>query len=76
MNTPVNIHMVNDLFLEKKIHLLTKLGSVDMTGICKSINSIYLGDDKVPVVSMELRVTSTISFNVEVPISLIRVDEE
>ena len=73
MNTPTNIHMATDLFEGKKVHILRESGSVDMTGVCKFIKSISFTNREDPTIVMDLDVTSSISFSVESPISLIRV---
>ena len=77
MNTPTNIHMATDLFEKKKVHILSESGSVDLTGVCKFIKSIsFINDREDPTVEIDLGVTSSISFSVESPISLIRLVED
>jgi hypothetical protein len=76
MNTPTNIHMATDLFEGKKVHILSESGSVDLTGVCKFIKSISFYDREDPTVTIDLGVTSSISFSVESPISLIRLVED
>jgi len=77
MNTPTNIHMAADLFEGKKVHILSESGSVDLTGVCKFIKSIsFINDREDPIVEIDLGVTSSISFGVESPISLIRLVED
>ncbi len=76
MNTPTNIHMATDLFEGKKVHILSESGSVDLTGVCKFIKSISFYDREDPTVEIDLGVTSSISFSVESPISLIRLVED
>ena len=73
MNTPTNIHMATDLFEGKKVHILSESGSVDLTGVCKFIKSISFINREDPTIVMDLSVTSSISFSVESPLSLIRV---
>ena len=76
MITPTNIHMATDLFEGRKINILSKSGAVDMTGVCKFIKSISFRDEDDPTVVIDLNVTSSITFNVETPISLINVVED
>jgi len=76
MNTPTNIHMAADLFEGKKVHILSESGSVDLTGVCKFIKSISFYDREDPIVEIDLGVTSSISFSVESPISLIRLAKD
>ena len=73
MNIPTNIHMATDLFEGKKVHILNESGSVDMTGVCKFIKSVSFINREDPLITMDLSVTSSISFSVESPLSLIRV---
>ena len=73
MTSITNIHMATDLFEGRKINILSKSGSVDMTGVCKFIKSISFTNREDPTIVMDLDVTSSISFSVESPISLIRV---
>ena len=47
-----------------------------MTGVCKFIKSISFRDEDDPTVVIDLNVTSSITFNVETPISLINVVED
>ena len=76
MNTPANIHMAADLLEGNKVHILSESGSVDLTGVCKFIKSISFYDREDPTVEIDLGVTSSISFSVESPISLIRLVED
>ena len=73
MNTLTNIYMATDLLLNKKVHILNESGSVDMTGVCKFIKSVSFINREDPTIVMDLDVTSSISFSVESPLSLIRV---
>lgn len=73
MIIPTNIHMATDLLQDKKVHILRESGSVDMTGVCKFIKSISFTNREDPTIVMDLDVTSSISFSVESPLSLIRV---
>jgi len=76
MNTPTNIHMASDLLLNKKVHILTNSGGVDMTGTCKFIKGISFINREDPTITMDLSVNASISFTVESPLSLIRVVDE
>ena len=73
MTSITNIHMATDLLEKKKVHILSESGSVDMTGVCKFIKSISFTNREDPTIVMDLDVTSSISFSVESPLSLIRV---
>ena len=77
MNTPANIHMAADLLEGNKVHILSESGSVDLTGVCKFIKSIsFINDREDPIVEIDLGVTSSISFSIESPISLIRLAKD
>ena len=76
MNTLTNIYMATDLLLNKKVHILNESGSVDMTGVCKFIKSVSFINREDPLITMDLSVTSSISINVEAPLSLIKLVDE
>ena len=77
MTSITNIHMAADLLEGNKVHILSESGSVDLTGVCKFIKSIsFINDREDPTVEIDLGVTSSISFSVESPISLIRLAKD
>ena len=76
MNTLTNIYMATDLLLNKKVHILNESSSVDMTGTCKFIKSVSFINREDPLITMDLSVTSSISINVEAPLSLIKLVDE
>jgi len=76
MTSITNIHMASDLLEGKKVHILSESGSVDMTGVCKFIKSISFINREDPTIVMDLDVTSSISINVEAPLSLIKLVDE